>query len=245
MVEKLRRLQDALDHQADSIRKREHERGSPGRIQRRQARGFGGCERATKRALAELRDELPGARSLASRGIARQERGQLADGRRRQRFGGGAQERRVLNGEVACASEGERLVAIGGKLIGRTRGIAEQVAHGVVVLADGEATERHRAGGIWIAHPRRSTCARRATCRGAGRAACRSGPRRPGRSGAARGACAGRSTGLADRPRAGGDREPAERVDQGSAIGVSRMGATLIHHGEGLGTFESSSRTFR
>src|SRR5258706_361767 len=139
------------------------------------------------------------------------------DNRRRQCFGGGAQERRVLNGEVARAPEGERLVAIGGKLIGRTCGIAEQVAHGVVVLADGEATERHRAGGIWIAHPRRSTCARRATRRGAGRAACRSRPRRPGRSGAARGACAGRSTGLADRPRPGGDREPAERADQGSA----------------------------
>src|SRR5262249_37600983 len=110
--------------EANRIGKCEIERGPSGRVERLETRALRGGERATKRAAAELRDELIGARTLARSGVAGQKGTELGNGRRRQRLGRRAQKRGVLNREVAGASKSKGRVAIAGKLVGGLRGIA-------------------------------------------------------------------------------------------------------------------------
>lgn len=109
---------------------------------------LGRAQRASIRALAKVGDELRGACVFATAGLAGQDaRGRL-DGGASQGFGRSAQQVGVLGGDQASATEQESTIAIVRKLVGGVGRVAQQVTHGVVVLATRESIERTWPGGV-------------------------------------------------------------------------------------------------
>src|SRR5262249_2989856 len=98
-------------------------------------------------ALTELLDELGGARRLALRWVAREQRGQVVRGADRDGLGGA----HVLFGEELGDDEGRRLVVeperdlFRNEIVGGLARVAQKVADRVVVLGAGEAPHRRVA----------------------------------------------------------------------------------------------------
>jgi hypothetical protein len=155
VIEEGGRLQHPLDDQADRVGEAQLQGVAPVVVQGHEAGALLAAQGPAEGAQPELGDELAGAGRLTAGRIAGEHGPQVAGRRRGQRLGSAADQLGVLDGDGLRAPEREGLVPIVGELLAGGAHVAQQIADGVVVLADGQPPQRHQPRGSGIALARR------------------------------------------------------------------------------------------